>query len=71
MWGGRGLVQVREELTWQDEMLTKSTLARYMRVKKSLKPARFLGASRFWVRQWVCLRAGGGCGQEEGGQGGV
>jgi hypothetical protein len=70
----RGLVQVREELTWQGEMLTKSTLARYMRVKKSLKPARFLGASRFWVRQWVRLRAGASClevdaGRRRGGKG--
>jgi len=70
----RGLVQVREELAWKGEMLTKSTLARYMRVKESLKPTQFLGASRFWVRQWVRLRAGASClevdaGRRRGGKG--
>ena len=54
----------REELRWRERMLgsggknAKTTLDRYMRIKKTLRPEWFLGESRVWVRRWVRMRGG-------------
>jgi hypothetical protein len=57
----KAMMQEREEMRWRQEMVEKSTLERYMRVKGSLKAEWFLGEARVWVRRWVRLRASATC----------
>ena len=57
----RALVHEREEMRWRRELASKSTLARYARIKDRLVPEWWLGESRVWVRRWVKLRASASC----------
>ena len=65
-WGSLvwAVIQEREEIRWRREIVGKSTLGRYMRVKEKLKAEWFLTESRVWVRRWVGLRAGVTCLEE-------
>ena len=51
-WGSLvwAVIQEREEIRWRREIVGKSTLGRYMRVKEKLKAEWFLTESRVWVR---------------------
>lgn len=54
----------REELRWRGRMIggggmkVKTSLERYMVIKKKLRAEWFLGESRVWVRRWVRMRGG-------------
>jgi hypothetical protein len=54
----------REELRWRGRMIgsgsvkVKTSLERYMMIKKKLRAEWFLGESRMWVRRWVRMRGG-------------
>ena len=59
------MMQHREEMRWRDGMLNggrggtpKTKLARYMRIKTTLRKEWYLREDRVWVRRWVRLRAG-------------
>ena len=58
------VIQEREEIRWRREMVGKSTLGRYVRVKDKLRAEWFLDKPRVWVRRWVGLRAGVTCLEE-------
>jgi hypothetical protein len=66
-WRGllKAMMQHREEMRWKDGMLTggkggapKTKLARYMRIKTTLRKEWYLREDRVFVRRWVRLRAG-------------
>ena len=58
------VIQEREEIRWRREMVGKSTLGRYVRVKDKLRAEWFFDKPRVWVRRWVGLRAGVTCLEE-------
>ena len=58
------VIHEREELDWRREIVGKSTLGRYFRVKERLTPEWFLTEPRVCVRRWVGLRAGVTCLEE-------
>jgi hypothetical protein len=58
------MIWAREESAWRGRMIggggmkVKTSLERYMMIKKNLRAEWFLGESRVWVRRWVRMRAG-------------
>jgi hypothetical protein len=59
------MMNVHEEMKWKRSMLvqvggkgSKTTLARYMRIKTELREEWFLSLNKIWVKRWVRMRGG-------------